>query len=241
MNVGRIAVMVVGLLQFYLSPGAMADTTVDAVKLSYQEFEEGIEPYRVSYTVSGEFVRIDDESDSSGHIVYDIGKNTIYSISHYDESILVVPEYKTGEFKPDFEVAIDYRALEDAPGIAGKNVYTYEVKAVTGLTSETCMAVQLVPGLLPDVAKTLQKFQKLVSGQQAATLEKTPEEFRTPCYLVDQVYNQGEYYSKGLPIQEWHSNERQRQLLNFEDVKVDVSIFDIPAEYRQYSLMESTD
>lgn len=241
MNVGRVTLTAVGLLQLYLSPGAMAGTTVEAVKLSYQEFEQGIDPYRVSYTVSGEFLRIDDESDSSGYIVYDIGKNTIYSISHYDKSILVIPEYRAAEFKPDFEVEIDYQAMEGAPGIAGKKVYNYQVKAITSLTSETCMAVQLVPGLMPDVAQTLQKFQKLVSGQQVATLEKTPEEFRTPCYLVDQVYNQGEYYSKGLPIQEWHSNERQRQLLNFEDVKVDVSIFDIPVEYRQYSLMESMD
>jgi len=241
MNAGRIAIMCVGLVQLYLLPGAMADETVDAVKLSYQEFEEGVEPYRVSYTVSGRFVRIDDESDSSGYIVYDIGKNTIYSISHYDQSILVIPEYQADDFKPGFEIAVDYQALENAPGIAGKKVYTYEVKAITSLASETCMSIQLVPGLMPDVAETLQKFQKLVSGQQAATLEKTPEEFRTPCYLVDQVYNRGEYYSKGLPIQEWHSNERRRQLLNFEDARVDVSIFDIPAGYRQYSLMERMD
>ena len=238
MNAGRIAIIGVGLMQLYLLPGVMADETVDAVKLSYQEFEEGVEPYRVSYTVSGKFVRIDDESDSSGYIVYDIGKNTIYSISHYDQSILVIPEYKAADFKPGFEIAVDYQALENAPGIAGKKVYNYEVKAITSLTSETCMSVQLVPGLMPDVAETLQKFQKLVSGQQAATLEKTPEEFRTPCYLVGQVYNRGEYYSKGLPIQEWHSNERRRQLLNFEDARVDVSIFDIPADYRQYSLFD---
>jgi hypothetical protein len=92
--------------------------------------------------------------------------------------------------------------------------------------------------MLPDVAETLQAFQKIVSGQQVLGLEKTPEEFRTPCYLVDQVHNRGDYYDKGFPIQEWHSNGRQRQLLNFEDVKVDASIFDIPADYRQYSLFD---
>jgi len=98
------------------------------------------------------------------------------------------------------------------------------------------MDIQLVPGLLPEVTKSLQSFQKIISAQQVLNLEQTPEEFKTPCYLVDQVYNKGDYYRKGLPIQEWHSNEKRRQLMNFEDIEVDVSIFKIPQEYRQYSL-----
>jgi hypothetical protein len=98
------------------------------------------------------------------------------------------------------------------------------------------MDIQLVPGLLPEIAKTLQDFQKIVSSQQVIGLQRTPEEFRTPCYLIDQIYNKGDYYSKGLPVQEWHSNERQRQLINFERTEVDPSIFEIPPDYRQYSL-----
>ncbi len=215
-----------------------AGENVDAVKLSYQEFEPGIDPYNVTYTVSSGFVRIDDESDLSGYIVYDIGKNSIYSISHYDESILVIPEYRGPAFKPEFDVAIDYQVLAEAPEIAGKKVYSYKVNAVADGASETCMAIQLVPGLMPDVSATLQSFQKLVAGQQIAGLEGTPKEFLTPCYLVDQIYNRGDYYSKGLPILEWHSNERRRQLLDFENVKVDPSIFNIPVEYRQYSLIK---
>ena len=179
--------LVTCLAQLCFAPCLIAGETVDAVKLSYQEFEQGVEPYRVSYTVSGDFVRIDEESDRSGYIVYDAGSNRIYSVSHYDESILVIPEYQIGEFKPAFNVDIEYRVLDGAPEIAGKKVYNYRVRAITTVTSETCMDIQLVPGMLPDVAETLQAFQKIVSGQQVLGLEKTPEEFRTPCYLVDQV------------------------------------------------------
>ncbi|MGB5641966.1 MAG: hypothetical protein WBO16_02625, partial [Gammaproteobacteria bacterium] len=96
--------------------------------------------------------------------------------------------------------------------------------------------IQLVPGLLPQAADSLRAFQKIVSGQHVINLEKTPDEFRTPCYLVDQVYNKGDYYSKGFPIQEWHSNGRMRQLLDYKETEVDTSIFTIPEEYRQYSL-----
>ncbi len=220
---------------------AAAGPQVDATRLTYTEKEPGTDPYTVTYTVAKEFVRIDDASDTSGSIVYDVGQNTIYSISHYDRSILVIPEYSNKAFEPAFKVDIKYTALENAPTVSGKNVYNYVVSAHTTVTSETCMQIQLVPDLMPDVAKTLQAFQRVVSGQHALNVEKTPEEFRTPCYLVDQVYNRGDYYDKGLPIQEWHSNERTRYLTNFEAVKVDPAVFDIPADYRQYSLGEAID
>ena len=216
-----------------------AGEAVDATKLTYMELEQGIDPYRVTYTIASDFIRIDDHSDDSGYIVYDKKNNKVYSISHFDQSILVIPEYPVKAFDPPFKLDIEYKALEGAPEISGKKVYNYRVKAVTSVTSETCMDIQLVPGLMTEVAASLQAFQKIISAQHVHNLDSTPEEFRTPCYLVDQVHNRGDYYSKGLPIQEWHSNEKQRQLMNFEDVRVDASIFDIPAYYRQYSLSGS--
>jgi hypothetical protein len=225
----------VAWLLISLSTPAGASESKNAVKLIYQEQEEGVDPYLATFTVSGEHIRIDD-SDSSGYIVFDINKNTIYSVSHFDKSVLVIPQYPETKFNPDFEIEIEYQVLESAPMIAGNQIYNYRVNAIAGDKSDTCMDIQLVPGLLPEVSKSMQSFQKIISGQHANNLEKTPEEYQTPCYLVDQVYNKGEYYSKGLPIQEWHSNEKRRQLMNYEDAVVDASIFDIPDEYRQYSL-----
>jgi len=209
---------------------------LDAVELIYKEIEENTEPYTVRYKVSRDYIRIDDESDSSGYIVFDIKGNTIYSVSHYDNSILVVPEYPHEPYRPEFEVQVEYKVLDNAPTIQDRKVYNYRVSAVTTVTTETCMDLQLVPGLLPEVASSLQAFQQLVSNQQVINLENTPAEFRTPCYLIDQIYNKGDYYSKGLPVQEWHSNERQRQLINFSRIEVDPAIFEIPLDYRQYSL-----
>lgn len=227
-----------GSLLLILPAVAHAAEMVDAVELVYNEIEQNTEPYTVKYKVTRDHVRIDDESDSSGYIVFDIRDNKIYSVSHYDKSILVIPEYPHEAYSPEFEVQVEYGALDMAPTIQEKKVYNYRVKAVTTVTTETCMDIQLVPGLLPDIAKTLQSFQKIVSSQQVISLEATPEEFRTPCYMIDQIYNKGDYYSKGLPVQEWHSNERRRQLINFERTKVDPSIFEIPPDYRQYSLKE---
>lgn len=232
----HIPVYKISSLFLLLSSTVYAAESVNAVKLTYQEQEQGVDPYVVTYTMSSEFLRIDDEVDNSGYIIYDLKQNRIYSISHYDQSILVVPQYPEKEFKPGFDLDIEYKLLENAPMISQKKVYNYRVNAVTKVSSETCMDIQLVPGLLPEVTKSLQSFQKIISAQHTLNLEQTPEEFKTPCYLVDQVYNKGDYYSKGLPIQEWHSNDKRRQLMNFENTEVDAAIFDMPQEYRQYSL-----
>ena len=236
MKIRLFPIYIVSGVCLLLFSSVNASGSVDAVKLIYQELEEGIEPYILTYTVTSDYVKIDDEADNSGYIIYDIKNSRIYSVNHYDQAILVIPENPLKDFKPDFNVDIEYEHFKDAPSISGKKVYSYRVKATTDKTSETCMEIQLVPGLLPHVASSLQGFQKIMSGQQRITLSQTPEEFITPCYLLDQIYNKGEYYSKGLPIHEWHSNERMRQLLNYEQVKVNASIFKIPEEYRQYSL-----
>lgn len=213
-----------------------ADISPKATKLVYLEREQGIEPYYVTYTVTNDFIRIDDSSDTSGYIIFNVLENKIYSVSHYDKSILIIPEYRSDSSLPNVKTSIEYSKMEDAPTISGKPVYNYRVTTGTGEDSSVCMDIQLVPGLLPDVASVLQKFQALVSGQHVYNLDNTPSEYHTPCYLVDQVFNAGEYYEKGLPIREWHSNERMRQLVNFEAIDVNPAQFIYPLDYRQYSL-----
>ena len=168
--------------------------------------------------------------------MFDSKARTIFSVSHFDKSILVIADNATADHDPDYKVEIEYEPIEGSPRISGQPVYNYRVKAATEANGETCTNIQLVPGLLPQATALLQSFQKTISAQQVNNLSKTPEELRTPCYLIDQVYNTGEYYNKGLPIQEWHSNGRIRQLLNFEETEVDTAIFDLPADYRRFSL-----
>ena len=47
--------------------------------------------------MSENFIRIDDsedaDKDESGYIVFDLKTNTIYSVSHFDKTILVIPKF----------------------------------------------------------------------------------------------------------------------------------------------------
>lgn len=220
------------------APGhyAIASNEIDAVMLVYQEVEQGVDPYVVNYIITDSHIRIEDTSDESGYIIYDIKHNRIRSVSHFDKTILLIPEYERVSYVPDYKLDIEYKLMDDAPKISGKSVYSYRVSAIKDNKSQLCMDIQLVPGLLPDEASSLQKFQALVSGQHALNLNKTPEEFLTPCYLTGLVFNEGDYYKKGLPIQEWHSNEKKRILIDYRAVKVAADIFETPIDYREYSI-----
>ncbi len=97
------------------------------------------------------------------------------------------------------------------------------------------MEVQLAEGFLPKVRKLLQNYQKVISGQQVKMVDNNVTEMQTPCFYVDQVYNEGRYYEKGLPIQEWHSNGKFKALTSYRQTEVEADLFLIPEGYKQFS------
>ncbi len=224
------------LLLVSLPGNAVASNEVDAIKLVYQVVEEGIDPYVVNYFITDSHIRIEDTSDDSGYIIFDIKQNKIRSVSHFNKSIFLILEHESADYVPDYKLVSEYKEIENAPKISGKSVYSYRVSAVNDSKSELCMDIQLVPGLLPDVAGYLQQYQKLISGQLALNLNNTPEEYLTPCYLTDLVFNVGDYYKKGLPIYEWHSNDKKRMLLDYGTVKAAADMFETPVDYREFSV-----
>ena len=216
-------------------------TPVPAFQVIYEEKEEGTDFYIVKYTVSEDFIRIDDSAEpdenESGYIVFDLKKKTIYSVSHFDKTILVIPTFDNDK-KNTVKTNIIYNELDDAPTVSGKKVFNYTVLAETKTGLDKCMDIQLASGLLPSVTSKLKQYQSVVSSQQVKTIETIPDEYQTACYLVDQIYNQGDYYDKGLPLREWHSNNRVRVLMSFNEVVVESGIFSLPKDYKSFRLDE---
>ena len=133
---------------------------------------------------------------------------------------------------------VEYLQLADAPMVSGKNMFNYRVFVNAGKEGleETCIEIQLVEGLLPEVRTILQNYQKVVSGQQAKMTNNEISEMQPACFFVDQIYNSGDYYEKGLPVQEWHSNERSKILTDYKKISVDLNKFKLPEDYRQFSI-----
>ena len=82
----------------------------------------------------------------------------------------------------------------------------------------------------------LKNYQTVISGQQVKTTDNKINDMQTGCYFVAQIYNKGKYYEKGLPIQEWYSNERFKVLSSYKKIKVNPTQFVIPEKYRQFSV-----
>ncbi len=212
----------------------------DVYQLVYIEREPGTDEYEVTMLVSDRYIRIDETGEDSGYIIYDDKKKVIYSVAHQDKSTLVIHQHAFSEKDSPVQPKVEYLQLADAPMVSGKNIYNYRVFVNTGAgvidKEETCTEIQLVEDILPEVRKILLNYQKVVSGQQVKMVDNKITEMQTSCFYADQIYNTGAYYKKGLPIQEWHSNERSKILTTYNKISVDPDKFKIPENYRQFSI-----
>ena len=211
-----------------VSCSALAE--ISASVFWYQEKETGTAATKMRYLVADEFIRIDEGNESDDYILFDALKNTIYSINHADQSVLVIEQYDWDMPGFEFDHQVTDTVLKGAPPIAGKTVKQY---LVTG-DNKVCTDVQYIPGLYPEKMAMMQRYQKILAGQQVRSLNNTPKELHTPCFLADQVYNDGGYYARGLPVQVWHSRGYARILTDFGDELVAEELFNIPEEFRYY-------
>lgn len=205
-------------------------------ELQFVEREPGVEDYNVTMLVSDRHIRMDEQGESSGYIIYDDEKKTIFSVSHHDKSILVINEFDFSEADSPVDVEVEYMQLADAPKVSGKDIYNYRVFTKEKDIEETCMELQLVENLLPDVTRIMKNYQMIISGQQVKMTDNKLTDIQTACFFADQIYNKGLYYDKGLPIQEWHSNERSRILSSYKKKEISLDRFMVPDDYHQFSI-----
>ncbi len=212
--------------------------TQEVYQLSYIEREPGTDEYEVTMLVSDRYIRIDEAGEESGYIIYDDKDKVIYSVAHHDKSILVIKQRVFSEDDSPVKAQVEYLELADAPNVSGKAIYNYRVYVDDDKSAEeeTCTEIQLVEDLLPEVRGILQNYQKVVSGQQVNMVDNKISELQGPCFYADQIYNTGAYYEKGLPIQEWHSNDRSRILTTYDIITIDPAKFKYPKSYRQFSI-----
>ncbi len=196
----------------------------------YDEKESGTAPSHMRYLVGDQFIRIDEGGKDDNYVLFDAAKKKIYSVNHYDRTLMVIEHEDWQAPKFEFKHEVSEKAMHDAPQVAGKTVHHYRVRG----DRKICTDVQYVPGLFPQRMALLQQYQQVLSGQLVRSLNNTPKEMHTPCFLADQVYNGGEYYARGLPIQIWHSRGYARLLTNYEDAEVDDDLFQLPLDYSEY-------
>lgn len=207
------------------------NNTVTTVQ--FDEREEGIDTYQVRYIFSNNSIRIDDNNNDGDFVIYDDSKRIIYSVNHGDATILTIKHknWKMPVFK--FERNVTWKIIDDAPKFESKPVYNYWLSA----NETVCTEAQVVEGLLLKESKMLKRYRETLSAAQVDSIVATPEEMRTPCLLIDKVYNTGSVYEKGFPLQQWHKNGLQRIMTSYKtDEKYSEKLFVLPTEYKTYSM-----
>ena len=207
---------------------------VMATILEFEEVEADVEPYITRMTVSDRYIRIDDSAEVDGFVLYDRTKKRIFSVVHGNQSILVVDPVKPLEATPaDLEIKSVLVKDDQAPSIGGIKPDYYQIFA----NEQLCYHLVAVDGFLPDVSTALQSYQMVLAAQQQASLINTPEELQTPCFLANYIYAPAEYGSKGFPVQQWDASGYRRSLAGIEEnVSVDGTLFELPADYAYFSI-----
>jgi len=204
--------------------------TIKSLALHYDELEKSAGVQNMRYLINQQFMRIDNGDDNADYILFDVNKKIIYSVNHNDQTVLKI-EYKAWvqpEF--DFKVNINQAVLKDAPKIQNKTVYIYNVNAA----EQTCTSVYLIKNIYTAEMEIMYLYQKVLSGQQVATLNNTPKEMHTPCFLVDQVYHSGDYFQLGLPVKINYSRDYAKFLKDFKYIEVNEKLFSLPEKYQEY-------
>lgn len=238
------------LVSFFYFEAVASTNAINSIKqakdsqevylLTYMEREPGTDEYEVTMLISDRYIRIDETDEDSGYILYDDKKKVIYSVTHQDKSILVIKQHKFSVDSSPVKAKVEYLKMADAPMVSKKHIYNYRVFVNKGAAvldkEETCTEIQLVEDLLPEVRGILKNYQMIVSGQQVKMTDNKVTDMQNSCFYADQIYNTGAYYRRGLPIQEWHSNEHSKMLMTYHKISVDSDEFKIPENYHQFSI-----
>jgi hypothetical protein len=222
-----------GLPVYLMGPDALAGD-IAATVVWYAEQEAGSEPYRARYIVTDAFLRLDEGNDEGGFVLLDRRQRRIYNVVPETDSVLNI-DGRGPVPEPPESLSIEVEESRDAqaPRLEGRQPLTLVLRA----GNEVCRSAVVVPGLLEDLSAAFSEFFRVLAVQQSRTLDNTPAELQTPCFLARYLYA-GDFHSNaGLPLLEWSGDSDRRELLDYErGVMVDESLFAVPRGLQSYEI-----
>jgi hypothetical protein len=205
-----------------------------ATVLWYTEQEAGIEPYPVRYIVTTDFMRSDDGRDDGDFLLYDRGQHKIYTVVQETRSVLEVGgAAQVPPVSQELSVSVREQIDQEAPEVAG--VAPLQVELIAD--GELCHSALVAPGLLEPVRLALREFSLALAARQSQTLDRTPPEFRTPCFLARYLYASDFHLARGMVLAEWNAQGDRRELTGYESgVAVPASLFALPDGFRRIAV-----
>jgi hypothetical protein len=217
-----------------LSTVSAESAQVQATLLMWEEQEAGIAPYPSRMLVTVDFLRSDDGNDDGDFILFDRQTRRIYSVSHGQRSVLLIEASPPPEMAPmQSQLQESLQSDPEAPTIAGQSASHFQLSS----GDQVCLQATVVPGLMPEVVAALREMQAVLAARQYRDLDKTPENYRTPCFLANYIYAIDRHLQAGFPILELRQDGWQRTLLDFQSAQpVAAELFSVPKGYSEERL-----
>lgn len=200
-----------------------------AIRLVYVEQEPGIEPYRSRYIVTDDFLRIDDDDQNGGFVLFDRRQRIIFSTNADNRSILEIHQRAATEEPPRaLTLTHEWLPLEGAPDVGGRQA-EYRRYSVNG---ETCLDQVSLPGLAPEMVAALVEFRQVLAGEHRRMVPLTPADMQDGCDLARHAFHVDSFMAHGLPLKEWDGRGNRRELVDMElDYRPAAGLFELPADY----------
>ncbi len=207
---------------------------VDGIVLKYLVQEPGVEAYQSRVLVTAAYMRMDEGGDSDNFVLFDRKQRTIYSVTHDDETVFVIPERPVAIESPDPIARSDNQLETDAsmPTVAGHTLSHHQLL----VNAKPCQEVVAARGLLSGAVEAISEFRTVLAGEHARILPSIPADVRDPCDLALNIFAPTWQMSFGLPVQIWNEGGDSQALVDFNPAaQLDETLFVLPEGYKRYS------
>ena len=178
---------------------------------------------------------IREANDARNYLLFNRENQTIYSVTAEDQSIFVITP-KPISVQPPIEVKYEEASQPSAamPKIQNMPATHFRYNA----NGSHCYDVVALPeSFLPDVRKALIEYRTVLAGEHAAGLKSIPKDIIEACDISLNVFHATKHLQHGVPIREWDRKGNQKFMVDFqENWQLDMSQFDLPPSYKQYSV-----
>ncbi|MES9943605.1 MAG: hypothetical protein ABW080_01430 [Candidatus Thiodiazotropha sp.] len=230
-----------GLIRIYLAWMVLLSVLLPGKQVLADERQAGLLQFAVRNANGSEvtsrllvtptMLRIEQQGQDRGYILYDREAATIYSVTPEERSILVIqPQSDRVQTPQQMRLRVEQVVDFDGPDIGGSKPQHWRLI----VNDTTCRNVILAPGLMTDALAVYGDYLTLLANQHYLSLDAIPAEYRDVCDDAIHVFAPALLLQKGLPIRVWDQDGNQERLLDYSSQhSVSSNLFRLPEDYEQ--------
>ncbi len=203
----------------------------------FSETAPGSVPAQVRIYVNDDFMRIDDDNNSSDYVLFDRKNKIINNVVAETKTIFVINQNKL-DIKPPIEIKYEHVKKESGAVTkqrGGMTAFFYKFSA----NGSECYNVVVIENYMSEALQAFKEFRLVLAGEHSKTMGRIPGQEYDACDLAFNIFESTRHLQYGFPVREWDNKGYQRFLI---DVKSNVATPDdflvLPEGYKSYSISQ---